>query len=172
LFSRSAYSRGRIGAEGVQPERYDESTRMPFRGVRTNSVVFEEQAIDFSQSRRAPRVPGVQDTASQFVQLTYLFTSRPELANAGQRIEFPLAFPRGLRGYAYQVKGRELLQTPVGPLDTLHVVPRRLQPVNNDLVAQAWFAPAYRYFPVRIRLTLGEENYVDLLISKPPEVAD
>ncbi len=172
LFKRSAFSSGRIGAEGVMPERYEESTKLPFRDVRTLSVIFEEQTIDFSQGQRAPRVPGVQDTASQFVQLTYLFTSRPELANAGQRMEFPLAFPRGLRGYAYQVQGSELLQTPIGPIETLHVIPRRLQPTSNDLVAQAWFAPAYRYFPIRIRLTLGEENYIDLMISKKPEVAD
>ena len=40
---------------------------------------------------RLERVPGVQDSASQFIQLAAMFTTRPELLRAGDTVEMLLA---------------------------------------------------------------------------------
>jgi hypothetical protein len=101
-----------------------------------------------------------------------LFASRPELAQAGQRIEFPLALPRNLRAYAYEVQARQVLQTVLGPLDTVHLAPWRISPKDNDLIAQLWLAPALKYLPARIRFSQGEDVYIELNISKAPELAN
>ena len=45
----------------------------------------------------------MQDTASQFVQLTYLFSTQPELLRVGNIVDFPLALPRTMDSYAYEV---------------------------------------------------------------------
>jgi hypothetical protein len=171
IYQRIATSRGRVSQQGAQPERFDETIKRLFSKPRQFKVSFGEDQIEFSQGNKVARPAGVQDTTSQFVQLTYLFATQPELAEPGQRIEFPLAFHRNLRAYAYQVQGRQVLQTALGPLDTVHVIPRRVEPKDNDLVAQIWFAPALKYLPARIRFNQGEDIYIELNIRKAPELA-
>jgi hypothetical protein len=171
LFQRRATSQGRIEAQGVVPERYDESNKVLFGSERRATLLLEGQAVELADGQRLPRPPGLQDTTSQFVQLTYLFSTQPDLLRPGQSIEFPLAFPRRIRAYAYEVRDVETLHTPFGPLQALHVKPRRVEAKDRDLVAEAWFAPQLNYLPVRIRISQGEETYIDLLIAKPPELA-
>ncbi|MFM2448436.1 MAG: hypothetical protein RIS44_886 [Pseudomonadota bacterium] len=171
IYKRMATSRGRISDQGARPEQFDETVHRLFAKPRQSTVLLGEQQIEFAQGNKVDRPAGVQDTTSQFVQLTYLFATRPELTEPGQRIEFPLAFHRNLRAYAYQVQARQVLQTVLGPLDTVHVVPRRVDPKDNDLVAQLWFAPALKYLPARIRFNQGEDIYIELNISKAPELA-
>lgn len=171
ILKRMATSQGRITEQGTRPERFDETTQSLFSKPRKVAVLLGEQQIEFSQGNKSNRPVGVQDTTSQFVQLTYMFSTRPELAQAGQRIEFPLALPRNLRAYAYQVQGRAVLQTALGALDTIHVAPRPVESKDNELIAQMWFAPQLKYLPARIRFSQGEETYIELNISKAPELA-
>lgn len=172
VLKRLTVSQGRITDQGVRPERFDETTQRLFSKPRKVAVVLGEQQIEFAQGNKTSRPEGVQDTTSQFVQLTYLFASRPELAQAGQRIEFPLALPRNLRAYAYEVQARQVLQTVLGPLDTVHLAPSRISPKDNDLITQLWLAPALKYLPARIRFSQGEDIYIELNISKAPELAN
>jgi Protein of unknown function (DUF3108) len=172
MYKRMATSRGRISDQGARPEQFDETVHRLFAKPRQSTVLLGEQQIEFAQGKKVDRPAGVQDTTSQFVQLTYLFATRPELTVPGQRIEFPLAFHRNLRAYAYQVQARQVLQTVLGPLDTVHVVPRRVDPKDNELVVQLWFAPALKYLPARIRFNQGEDIYIELNISKAPELAN
>ena len=117
----------------------------------------------------ATRCPGVQDTASQFVQLTYVFSTRPELLRVGGTVDIPLALKNKVDVWTYDVVGEEILATPFGPLPTLHLTPQR--PAKpGDLSAEIWFAPLLRYLPVRIRIRQDAQTYIDLLISKRPEL--
>ena len=77
-----------------------------------------------ANGKRRATLPGVQDTASQFVQLTWLFTTQPELLRAGNTIEVPLALPRNVDRWVYDVLGEETLYAPFGAVDTLHLKPR------------------------------------------------
>ena len=52
-------------------------------------------------------LPGLQDAASQFVQLTYLFSTRPELLRVGGSVELPLALPRSVDRWIYDVVEEE-----------------------------------------------------------------
>jgi hypothetical protein len=115
-------------------------------------------------------VPGVQDTASQFVQLTYVFNTRPELLRIGGTVDIPLALPHKVDVWTYDVVGEETLYTAFGPLPSIHLTPRRDAPKPGDLSAEIWFAPQLRYLPVRIRISQDEGTYLDLLIDKQPEM--
>ena len=44
-------------------------------------------------------------------------------------------------------------------------------PRVGELSAEIWFAPQLRYFPVRILIRQDGDNFVDLMISKRPEMA-
>lgn len=170
LISRRATSEGRIEVEGLVPERYDEETNVVFRERRRATVVFEAAEVVLADGQRKERIAGVQDTASQFIQLTWLFTTQPELLRAGATIEFPLALPRAMDRHAYEVVGEEMLDMPFGSVAAFHLKPLGAKK-KNALAVEIWFAPSLRYLPVRIRVAQDESNYVDMLIDRKPEMA-
>ena len=108
----------------------------------------------------------VQDSASQFVQLTWLFTMQPDLLQAGRRLDVPLALPRAVETWSYEVLETEQLDTPAGPVAAVHVKPRRPARAGRDLVAEFWAAPSLQYLPVRILIRQDAETYVDLVIDQ------
>ena len=170
LISRRATSEGRIEAEGLVPERYDEETNVVFRERRRATVVFEPAEVVLADGKRKERLAGVQDTASQFIQLTWLFTLHPELLRVGETIEFPLALPRAMDRHTYEVVGEETLAMPFGSVAAFHLKPKG-EKKKNALAVEIWFAPSLRYLPVRIRVAQDESNYVDMLIDRKPELA-
>ena len=170
LISRRATSEGRIEAGGLVPERYDEETNVVFRERRRATVMFEADAVVLADGKRKERLAGVQDTASQFIQLTWLFTLHPELLRLGETIEFPLALPRAMDRHTYEVVGEETLAMPFGSVAAFHLKPKG-EKKKNALAVEIWFAPSLRYLPVRIRVAQDETNYVDMLIDRKPEMA-
>lgn len=172
LITRRMSSDGEITAEGLSPRRYQQDTKVVLRERRNLVVNFEPGSVVLANGDRRDSVPGVQDTASQFVQLMYVFSTRPELLRIGNAVGIPLALPHKVDVWTYDVVGEEVLAAPFGPLPTIHLKPRRaLVPKVGELSAEIWFAPQLRYFPVRILIRQDGDNFVDLMISKRPEMA-
>ena len=142
-----------------------------FRDRRRATIRFEPDAVVLPDGGRRERWPGVQDAASQFVQLTYLFTTRPQLLATGQVVEMPLALPRNVDHWVYDVLEQETLHTPFGALDAFHLKPRRVARPGSDLTAEIWFAPTLAYLPVRIRIRQDAETFIDLMIERKPQLA-
>ncbi len=172
LITRRMTSEGSFAASGLVPARYDEDTQVVFRERRRVSVGFEPDAVVLADGQRRERLEGVQDTASQFIQLTYLFSTRPELLRVGSTITFPLALPRTMDRWTYDVVEEQSLVTPFGPLQAFHLKPRPRGPRKaNELSAEIWIAPDLRYLPVRIRIEQDAATFIDLMISTKPEMA-
>jgi hypothetical protein len=171
LVGRRMSSDGELSDQGLTPRRYDEETRALFRELRRRTILFEGDQVLLSNGKRLARVPGMQDAASQFVQLTWLFTTQPQLLQVGQRIEVPLALTNNADIWAYDVVERVSLDTPFGPVDTFHMRPRRELRPNRDLVADVWFAPTLQYLPIRLLIRQDEATYIDLMIDRLPEQA-
>jgi len=170
IITRRMSSDGEITANGLVPHRYDQDTRVVMRDRNRVTLTFEPDTVVLANGDRRATVPGVQDTASQFVQLTYVFSTRPELLRVGGTVDIPLALPHKVDVWTYDVVDEEVLATNFGPLPTIHLKPRRVAPKPGELSAEIWFAPQLRYLPVRIRINQDAENYVDLLIAKKPEM--
>ena len=172
LITRRMTSEGNIAASGLVPTRYDEDTQVVMRDRRRVSVVFEADAVVLANGQRRERLEGVQDTASQFIQMTYVFSTQPERLHVGGAVEFPLALPRAMDSYVYEVVEAQTLQTPFGPLASFHLKPRpRPTPRPNQLTVELWIAPTLRYLPVRIRIEQDAATFIDLMISGKPEMA-
>ena len=171
VITRRMSSDGELTEDGLSPRRYDEDTKVAFRERRRLTMHFEPDAVVLANGERHARWPGVQDTASQFVHLSHLFTTRPERLRVGNTIEVPLALPRKIDRWIYDVLAEETLQTPFGPLPTFHLKPRRVVQKGGDLVAEIWFAPQLRYLPVRIRIQQDPQTFIDLMIARRPELA-
>ncbi|MEN9627230.1 MAG: hypothetical protein RJA10_456 [Pseudomonadota bacterium] len=167
LVSRRMSSDGDIGPDGLTPRRYEEETRVAFRDPRRLSVQFDGPLVRLANGSEVPRPARVQDTASQFVQLTWLFTTQPERLRPGQSVDLMLALPRRVEPWTYDVLDAETLHTPVGPIDAVHVRPRR-PARSGDLTAEMWTAPSLQYLPVRIVIRQDADNWVDLLLERLP----
>ncbi|MBY0468411.1 MAG: DUF3108 domain-containing protein, partial [Burkholderiaceae bacterium] len=170
LYSRRMSSDGRLSDAGLAPERYDEESKAAFKDRKRASVTLEPESVLLNNGQRVERVPGVQDTASQFVQLTYLFTRQPQLLRPGGTIELPLALPRRMSVWTYDIRESEPVYTPIGPIDAIPLQPRRESRKGDELSATVWFAPSLQYLPVRIRIQQDTETYIDLMIKRRPQL--
>ena len=171
LMSRTARSDGEITAAGLRPRRYAEETRVAFAQPRRLEFRFEDDAVVLPSGRRVPRPEGLQDSASQFVQLTWLFTLQPHLLSPGQAVTLPLALPHRVEPWLYEVVAQEALHTPFGVVDAVHVRPRRAPRPGLEMTAEMWFAPTLQYLPVRILIRHDAQSWIDLLVERLPQQA-
>jgi len=162
LASFSMTSQGRLTPQDLQPQAYEEVVRNNRRSmeVQGNTVVMDN-------GERVPKPARVQDTASQFVELTHRFATGQDRLEAGQVIELWLARPGGVDLWTYDVREGEPINTARwGLIQTFHLVPRPLARPRGPITAEMWFAPALAYFPVRIKMNLGPQVWLDMVIEK------
>lgn len=171
LLTRRMTSDGMLSPTGLVPQTYDEDSKIAGSDRQRRTIRFEPDAVVLANGARRERWPGVQDAASQFVQLTYLFTRQPGLLAQGQVIEVPLALPRNVDRWVYDVLETETLYTPFGAVEGVHLKPRRVARKGADLVAEIWFAPTLAYLPARIRIAQDEDTFIDLMIRRKPQLA-
>ena len=169
LMSRRMTSDGELGPDGLKPRTYDETTRLPFQQPRRSNVQFGAAQVTLANGSHHATAAGIQDSASQFVQLTYLFTTQPQTMRVGDSVSLPVALPRRVGRWVYDIVAQERLATPLGELDTLHLKPRlgERKP-SNELSAEVWFAPSLQYLPVRIRIQQDAETFIDLQLDAAP----
>jgi hypothetical protein len=172
LITQRSTSDGEITAAGLAPRRYDQEVRVLAQNRPRQTVLFDAGNVVLANGDVRAALPGLQDTASQFVQLTYLFSTRPEVLRIGGSVDIPLALPKKVAMWTYDVVEEETLNTPFGPVAGIHLKPRTNDQKAGTLSVEMWMAPQLRYLPVRLRFSQDAETYVDLLISKPPEIAN
>lgn len=168
--SRRLTSEGQLTADGLYPTRYDQLTHVMLRDDQRVAMQLLPDAVVLANGQRRIRWPGTQDTASQFVQLTWLFTTQPQKLRTGESVEIPLALPFRVEPWTYDVLEEETLYTTFGEVQAFRVKPRR-QPRGGDLVPEMWIAPSMRYLPLRIRIHQDADTWVDLMIRRKPELA-
>ncbi len=158
----SMTSQGKITETGLLPEVYEEKLPGNVRNVK-----FEDNQIRFNNGRVDVKPTTVQDTASQFVELSHRFATGAETLQAGSEVRVWLARPGGLDFWTYDVMAPEILQTPtLGPVEAFHLKPRPLANPRGPIVAEMWFAPSLQYLPVRVRITMGGGSFVDLMVER------
>jgi len=171
LGSRRMSSDGDITPEGLAPRRYDQETKLAFNDPSRATVRFEGERVLLATGAVVPRWPGAQDTASQFVQLSYLFATRPDQLRTGNSVEIPLAMPRNLTSWVYDVLEEETLYTSFGEVQAFHLKPRREPRAGGDMTTEIWIAPGLRYLPVRFRIRPDPDSFFDLMLDRRPELA-
>jgi hypothetical protein len=118
-----------------------------------------------------PRPPGAQDAASQLVQLVWAFNMQPQKLVAGGQVAVPIALPRRVDDWVYDIQAPELVYTRFGPIEAFPVKPRRPSRPGNVLTVQGWFAPTLQYLPIKLRIEQSEGAWVELLLERPPRQA-
>ncbi len=167
VLSRHITSEGELTETGLTPRRFDGEQKVIFRAARRWQVRFGPERVVLVDGSEVPTQPGVQDEASQFVQLTWLFTQQPELLKVGGSVDMPLAINRKLETWTYRVVAEQTLRLGFGDLPTFHLKPSR-EASGGDMAAEIWIAPSLQYLPVRILIRQDAQTWVDLVLEKPP----
>lgn len=153
-------SQGEVEPLTLRPQVYEEVRNGKPRGLRLT-----ESEVLLANNKVAPRPPGVQDTASQFVELSHKFASGQEKLEVGRAVSFWMARPGAVDLWTYDIVEREMLKTALGEIEAFHLKPRPIANPRGNITAEMWFAPSLQYLPVRIRVNMGEEAHVDLLVE-------
>ncbi len=165
LGSRSVSSVGEITADGIAPTRFSD------KGRNELATHFDAAKGRISFSSNRPDVPwqrGAQDRLSVFFQLAGLLAGAPGGLPAGTKLPIYTAGPREADTWSFTVESEERLKLPMGEVAALKLTrdPRR----EFDQRIEAWFAPSLGFWPVRIKLTQSNGDYIDqqLASSGPP----
>jgi hypothetical protein len=170
LGSWKLISEGDIKPEGLSPNRYQNTDRLLFKSRAPRTIEFESEEVVLPSGTRVARLPGMQDPASQFIQLAYRFIMNPSLLQVGNTIEMPLVWLKRTETLAYDVINEETLKTPMGEMETFHVKPRNLKAESgNTISAEIWFAPGLQYLPIRILTRLDDQTFMDMRMDRAPQ---
>lgn len=154
-----AHSEGTIGEYGLAPTVFTEKR---FRRPQTTTT-FDRQAktISFTKSDQTyPIKGGEQDRSSAIWQLAAVARGAPAKFKPGSVWNFFVAGQRDAELWAFKVVKQEQLKTPLGDLNTFRVV-RLPPPDSKGQKLEIWFAPSMEWYPVRLRFTEEENEYIE-----------
>src|SRR5690625_5259062 len=92
----------------------------------------------------------VQDPLSYQVQL------QRDLIDGRENLSYQIANNGGLRAYSFEVVDEEVLETPLGKVNTVKVMRSRK---NHDRVTYAWLAKGWGYLLVRLQQQEDGESH-------------
>lgn len=162
LLSFAVLSQGKVTATGLLPSAFEE-----IRPGGSRSVEFTEDKIRLHDGTTVPRPDAVQDTASQFAELSHRFSSGQEKLEVGRNVQLWLARPGGVDLWTYDIVAKDLLDTPeMGKVEAFHIKPRPLAKPRGNITAEMWFAPSLQYLPVKVRMSMGDEAWLDLTVLR------
>lgn len=154
--------RGEITSTGLRPLEYRDQ-----RGDKPAAVArFDWAGKTLTQehdgkSETTNMAPPLQDRLSFLYN--FAFQHSPALP-PGKEIKITLTDGKGLTQFQYNVAGREMLKTPAGELETVHLVKQR--DGKEDRGTEIWFASARDYLPVRILVIEKDGTRMDQVLTR------
>ena len=160
LGSRTMTSVGEVTADGLAPKRFGDKSRSELAA----HFDADKGKITFSANRPdAVWQRGAQDRLSVFFQLAGLLAGQPGGTPEGTKFPMYTVGPRDADTWAFTVESEETLTLPMGEVRALRLSrdPKR----EFDQKVEAWFAPSLAYWPVRIKITQSNGDFVDQQLS-------
>jgi hypothetical protein len=156
-------SRGQVDEFGIAPAQYTEKRiRRQQTETRFNR---ESKLISFSASPKSfPLQGGEQDRASIIWQLASIGRGDASRFTPGAQIPLFIAGVRDGSTWNIQVIGEEDVKVKVGSLRAWHVR-RAPRTGDKDQILDIWLAPSLEWYPVKLRYTETNGEYLELSLS-------
>jgi hypothetical protein len=156
-------SEGMIDQFGVAPVIYSEKR---FRKPETNTHFHRERnTISFSASTAAyPRKGGEQDRASIIWQLAGIGRGDGKAFAPEAELDVFVAGVRDAETWRIRVIGEEEIEVGTGKINAWHVV-RIPRPGSYDQRLDIWLAPQQEWYPVKLRYTETNGDFLDMSLS-------
>jgi hypothetical protein len=153
-------SSGTVTASGLQPEKLDYGRLDD--ASKNVSAAFDWRARELhltydGRNETLPLVPGIQDRLSVMYQFLFLTPDKVKL------LEFPMTNGKKIEHYRYELAGRETLETPLGKINTLHLVKHR-DPGENG--TEVWLAADRHLFPVKLLILENDGSKYEQVITR------
>ncbi len=154
------HSSGAVTPVGLRPEQFDYGR---LDGASKNvSAAFDWQAgqlhMTFDGRNETIKLP--QDTQDR-VSLMYQFVFLP--AEKFGDLAFHMTNGKKIEPYRYRLAGTEMIDTPLGRLNTLRLVKQR-EPGDNAV--EVWLASDRSYFPVRLLILENDGSKFEQVITR------
>lgn len=165
--SRVQTSRGRLGAAGLEPERFGDRRRSTEKAAHFDTA---SQRIRFSSNAPdAPLRPGAQDRLSVFLQLAGLLNARPEAYADGAHLSLQVAGTGSAEEWRFHIGPLQDVQLPAGQVSARKLTrePRH----EHDSRIEIWLAPTLQHLPVRIRVTEADGGQADQRLRQLPTLS-
>ena len=158
-------SRGRVGPEGLMPERYAER-----RGERPARVVSFDRATGLAEADDGSTQPlqaGVQDQLSAIWQLALIARTAPAQLTVGHEFHWPIARGRRVHSMRITSLGEETLQsTHSAPLRTLHLALTSATAADDGRL-DVWLATDDVMQPIRMKMASAQGLVLDQVFRAP-----
>ncbi len=165
LFYRNAakrWCRGEVTNAGLRPLEYRDQ-----RGDNPATVA----RFDWGRKTLTQEHDGKSETTSIVPPLLdrlsflygFAFQPAPDL-KPGKEIRIAVTDGKGLTQMQYSVAGSEVLKTPAGEMETVHLVKQREG--KDDRGTEIWFASARNYLPVRILIIEKDGARIDQVLTR------
>ncbi|MFL6710287.1 MAG: DUF3108 domain-containing protein [Massilia sp.] len=152
-------SEGTVDSFGLAPVQFTEK-RVRHEPWSANFDRSKNQ-ISFTESKVTyPIKGGEQDRTSVLFQLAGVARAAPDKMTPGSEWTFFVAGRRDADAWTFKVVKPENVQTGFGSVDALHLV-RVAQPDSKDQTLDVWLAPGKEWYPVRIKFTDDDDEFVD-----------
>lgn len=150
-------SQGRITPERLEPDIYEEQLLN-----RRRPIEFRPDKVRLADGEIRDKPDGIQDTASQFVEMAHRFALNPALLQPRAVVPLTMARPGGIDNWVYDVAEGEILDLRLDhvhtPVQAFKLTPRPIPGRERYIYQQVWYSPALQFLPVRIRVDLGDYN--------------
>jgi hypothetical protein len=154
--------RGEVTSTGLRPLEYREQRGdKPAAVARFDWIKKTLTQEHEGRSETTSIVPPLQDRLSFLYD--FAFQHSPEW-KPGMEIKIAVTDGRGLTQFQYIVAGSEMLKTPAGELQTVHLVKQREG--KDDKGTEIWFASGRDYLPVRILVIEKDGARMDQVLTR------
>lgn len=154
------HSSGAVTPAGLRPEQFDYGRLDD--ASKNVSAAFDWQAgqlhLTFDDRNETIALP--PDTQDR-VSLMYQFMFLP--AEKFDDLAFHMTNGKKIEPYRYHLAGTELIDTPLGKLNTLHLVKQR-EPGDNAV--EVWVARDRNFFPVRLLILENDGSRFEQVITR------
>jgi hypothetical protein len=160
------HSAGTLDTYGLAPTEY--SDKRLRKDAVTATFDRDAKSIGFSDGKDTyPIKGGEQDRASISWQLVAVARAAKDKFKAGSEWAFFVVGPHDADPWTFRVVGREKVQAgaALGTVDAVHVL-REAPPGSRDQTLDIWLAPGHEWYPVKLRFTDNDRDYVEQTLEK------
>jgi hypothetical protein len=157
-------SEGVIDSFGIAPVQFYEKRirKEPW----TTTFDRAGKTISFTEDKQTyPIKGGEQDRSSVPWQLVAVARAAPEKFTPGSEWTFFVAGRRDAEPWTFKVVNRENIRTGLGAVEALHLV-KLPPPDSKDQALDIWLAPSHEWYPVRLRFSDSNDEFVDQTLDK------
>ena len=164
-----AKSEGRIDAYGLAPASFTEKRLR--KEATVTSFDHASDLISFSASADTyPLKGGEQDRNSAIWQLIAVARGAHGKFNADSELRLFVAGQHDAETWVFKVDKQEKVHTAMGDFNAVHII--KAPPDAKAQQVELWLAPALEWYPVRIRFSEANGDYIEQVLSSVAKSTD